>query len=129
MNNPTRFQQSASPNPQQLYTQQDNGDNKDNQIRTPRVDMYESDYQYYVRLSIPGVKKDDLQVAFNDQEMLEISGSVKPFVPQEMTLKIVEEIFKGPFKRYIKFPKPVDKKQLKFGYTNGILEIYLEKLQ
>lgn len=120
-------------NPHNIPSYNQRGDNQLNwgsqsEIRTPRVDMYESKERYYLRLSIPGVRREDLYVSFIQSNLLEIKGTVNSYLPDGIEHKITEEIFKGPFKRMVKFPEQVDQEKLEFGYNNGILEIILKKI-
>ncbi|MCM3164984.1 Hsp20/alpha crystallin family protein [Metabacillus litoralis] len=99
--------------------------NSQKEIRSPRVDLFETSDGYYIRLSLPGVKKENLQVSFSEHDDLEIKGKVVTVVPENNKNIILQEIYQGPFHRRIKIPKKVNKKNVNFTYNNGILEVYL----
>ncbi|MFZ3579863.1 Hsp20/alpha crystallin family protein [Virgibacillus sp. DJP39] len=95
--------------------------------RTPRLDVYESETVYYLRLSIPGVKKENLTVHFKNVTDLEIQGYVKPSHPVHIDRLITQEIFEGPFYRFVRFPTTIQPESIHFDYYGGILEIFVEK--
>lgn len=99
------------------------------EMRTPRVDLFESGEGYYLRISLPGVKKEDVRLHFSHDHILEIKGIVRPLIPEDTYNRTVtREIFQGPFQRKVKFEHPVDKKTIHFDYRAGVLEIYLNKM-
>lgn len=95
--------------------------------RTPRVDVYESEAMYYLRLSIPGVKSENLVIRFVNETDLEIKGHVKPSHPQHIENLVTKEIYEGPFYRLIRFPTELLNETIQFDYSCGILNIYIEK--
>ncbi|WP_456275197.1 Hsp20/alpha crystallin family protein [Bacillus sp. AK128] len=99
-----------------------------NEIRSPKVDLFETNQQYFLRLSLPGVKKENLKILLNEQGFLDISGKVVTHFPEVTRNIIVQEIFQGPFQRKVKIPGGVDKQSIKFHYDNGILEVYMAKI-
>ncbi|MBM7663472.1 HSP20 family protein [Bacillus mesophilus] len=103
-------------------------ENRKNEIRSPKVDLFETNQQYFLRLSLPGVRKENLKIFLNEQGILEISGRVVTHLPETTKNIIVQEIFQGPFQRKVKIPDLVDKQSIKFHYDNGILEVYMAKL-
>ncbi|MBP3953200.1 Hsp20/alpha crystallin family protein [Bacillus suaedae] len=107
-----------------------NKSNHQNQveIRTPKIDLFETDEHFYLRLSLPGVNKEKLKIFFNDEDHLVIQGIVSTNVPENIVDIVAQEIFQGPFKRTVQLPSAVDKQSIKFLYDRGILEIFLQKL-
>lgn len=99
------------------------------EVRTPRVDMFESDSTYYSRVSLPGVKKEDLKIYFKNSNILQIEGRVDPFIKEEYGTQISQEIYRGPFIRTIQFPKKVNTENIKFNYLSGMLEFFVEKME
>jgi HSP20 family protein len=100
---------------------------KNAEKRTPRVDIYEAENTYFVRISLPGVKKDDLYIRFSSENNLEIKGMVRPEIPEEFSEIVMKEIYEGPFRGIIQFPKKVDSNHVRFDYQGGILAIYITK--
>jgi HSP20 family protein len=97
--------------------------------RAPKIDLHESEYTYFIRISLPGVRKDDLQIRFATESSIEIKGRVRPVVPVEFSENVMKEIYQGPFRRIVNLPKAVDSSNLRFDYQGGILEIYIHKLK
>lgn len=97
------------------------------QIRSPKMDIYESREAYYIRISIPGVRKEDIKLAFTDNNSLEIKGNVKPIINKDFEKIISKEIYQGPFMRTLTLPKDSDRSKVTFSYQGGILEITMSK--
>lgn len=119
-------------NNQQYYggkrtSQVKNRNSQQKAVRTPRVDLFETASQYYLRLSLPGVKKEHLEVFVNEGGILELKGKVVTKIPEHVRNIIIQEIYQGPFHRQVKLPKTIDKQSVKFDYNSGILEIYINK--
>ncbi|MFZ5986627.1 MAG: Hsp20/alpha crystallin family protein [Bacillota bacterium] len=96
-------------------------------IRTPRMDMYSSEVMYLIRLSIPGVRKEDIKVLFNDKNQIELKGRVNLQGQDTLKEAILKEIYEGPFMRQIDIPEDADKDNIKFAYQAGILELTIPK--
>jgi HSP20 family protein len=99
------------------------------EVRTPKIDVYESENTYFIRICLPGVRKEDLQIRFVSGRELEVKGRIKLMITEEYTNSVIKEIFQGPFRRKVTLPKEVDTSNLRFDYQGGILEIVLHKLE
>jgi HSP20 family protein len=99
------------------------------EVRTPKVDVFESEHNYFVRVCLPGVRKEDLQIRFISGRELEVKGRIKPIMTEEYTNSVIKEIFQGPFRRKITLAQDVETSNLRFDYQGGILEIFLHKLE
>ncbi|WP_102346183.1 Hsp20/alpha crystallin family protein [Bacillus sp. Marseille-P3661] len=102
--------------------------NQKGDVRTPRVDLFEMEHQFYLRLSLPGVKKRNLKVYLTKQDLLEIKGEVTTTPPEHVKKVIIQEIYQGPFYRTVHIPGKVDKDTIAFSYNGGILEVILNKI-
>lgn len=90
--------------------------------------MYESKNSYYIRLSIPGVRKEDIRISLTSETQMDIRGIVKRLgIKEEFKKCLIQEIYHGPFFRRIEFSSKVDKDRIKFSYNRGILEINIPK--
>lgn len=98
------------------------------EVRAPKVDLFETDHSYYLRLSLPGVKKENLDISITEQSILEIKGKVITNLPENIKNIVFQEIYQGPFHRKIKIPKKIDKQSVRFSYNSGILEVYINKI-
>lgn len=101
---------------------------EDNQVRTPRLDIFELESSYFVRLSIPGVQKENLTVSMNKDGILDVNGIVKTVKIPGVQKVLTQEIYEGPFRRRIQFPIEVDKNFIEVNCDKGILEIEVKKL-
>jgi Molecular chaperone (small heat shock protein) len=96
-------------------------------LRTPVVDVKETDTHYIVSAEIPGVDPQDLEVTVTE-EALTLRGEVRERTEQNETgYRRVERRY-GAFHRTIPFPSPVDAKQAMAEYINGVLEVRLPKV-
>lgn len=97
------------------------------EVRNPRVDLFETEREFIVRLSLPGVKRENLEINFTHQGYLEIKGIVTTEAPMGVNKVIAQEIFQGPFYRLVRLPQSAQHQGLNFSYDNGILVIYIKK--
>ena len=95
---------------------------------TPALDMYEDKDNVLVRLEVPGMKKDDIQLSIHEGS-LSISGERKG----EEKLKDSEvyraERFFGRFQRTITLPTAVAVDKVKAHYADGVLTVTLPKAE
>jgi HSP20 family protein len=92
-----------------------------------KVDVTENDTAYIVRAEIPGVKKDDINVAI-DGSQVEISAEVK----NEKEVKEGERVLRseryyGKVYRAFALGHEVDESATQARYADGILELTLAK--
>ena len=92
-----------------------------------RVDVSETEGGYTVRAEIPGVKKDDIHVAI-DGNQVEISAEVK----NEKEVKEGEKLLRseryfGKVYRAFALGRDVDEAATEARYADGILELKLPK--
>jgi HSP20 family protein len=92
----------------------------------PLVDIYDSKDNLVVKADLPGLSKDDIQVAIQEN-ILTISGEKK----QELNIREDEylrtERFYGSFHRAITLPTEVDRTKVQANFKDGILELILPK--
>ena len=92
-----------------------------------RVDVAENDSGYVVRAEIPGVKKDDINVAI-DGNQIEISAEVKNEKEVKEGEKVLRsERYYGKVYRGFNLPHEVDQNATKAKYQDGVLELTLPK--
>ena len=92
------------------------------------VDIFETNDALHVRVELPGVSKDDVNL-YITRNMLIIEGVKQSPYPGGERLRFLnlEREF-GKFKREIGIPKPVDGRDIQAELTNGILFIRLTKI-
>ncbi|MCE1187690.1 MAG: Hsp20/alpha crystallin family protein [Ignavibacteria bacterium] len=94
-------------------------------VRIPAVDILESESDVKLTVSMPGVKKEDVKIQY-DNGYLVISGSVA--TPENENAKyILKEIRQGNFHRKFKLGDSIDTEKTEAQYADGILEITLYK--
>jgi HSP20 family protein len=95
---------------------------------TPAADIAEQENQYVVKLELPGVTKDDVKIAMQNN-VLVIHGEKK----QEKTSKGSEyqrvERSYGSFQRSFTLPTTVKTDRIEATFANGILTITLPKAE
>lgn len=90
---------------------------------TPAVDVHETDDEYWVRVDLPGVKSEDVNVEVHDN-VLSIVGSRVP--AETGSAQILERSY-GSFARTLSLPKGVDSDAIEAGYQDGVLELRIPK--
>lgn len=94
----------------------------------PSLDFSENDKEYIVRVEVPGIPKEDLEVNV-DGRTLTVSGR-RDFEREEKT----EEYFyrereAGRFVRTVQLPGSVDQSKVAATYQDGIMTIRLPKTE
>ena len=92
-----------------------------------RVEVTEGEQAYTVRAEIPGVKKEDINISI-DADQVAISAEVK----NEKDVKDGERVLRseryyGKLYRAFALGQPVDENTASARYTDGILELTLPK--
>jgi HSP20 family protein len=93
---------------------------------TPRMDVSENDQSYMVKAEIPGVKKEDIKVNI-DGNQVSISAQTVQETEQKQENMLMTERSMGQFYRSFTLPQTVDDSQAKAEYHDGILELTLPK--
>ena len=93
---------------------------------SPRVDVEENDNEFVVSAELPGIKKDEIKVNFQDGIMT-ISGE-KKFENEEKRKNFhrIERSY-GKFSRSLEFTSNVVADKISADYKDGILSITLPK--
>ena len=95
---------------------------------SPALDLYEDKDNVFVKLEVPGVKKEDIQISLQDGE-LSISGERKTEEKFEGAQVRRTERFVGSFQRTVTLPAEVKGDQVKAEYKDGILTVTLPKAE
>jgi HSP20 family protein len=105
----------------------DNDDAAANTFAKFRADIAETDKAYTVRADLPGVKKDDIQIAI-DGDQVSITAEVR----REKDVKEGERVlraerFAGKFHRAFALGSAIDEATANARYVDGVLELTLPK--
>ena len=90
---------------------------------SPPVDVHETEDEYLVKIDLPGVKSEDVNVEVNDN-VLAVSGS--RVADETGAAQLVERPY-GSFARTLTLPQGVDSDSIEAGYQDGVLELRIPK--
>jgi HSP20 family protein len=92
-----------------------------------KVDVKEDDKSYTIKAEVPGVKKEDIQVDVNGNQV-SISAEVKQEKEEKKGEKLLHsERYYGMVSRSMQLPTDVDSQAAKAEYKDGVLNLVLPK--
>lgn len=92
----------------------------------PAMDIAETDTGYAVSVDLAGVKKEDVNVKF-ENGILSISGEKKEQHTEENATCILKESSYGKFERSVKLPKNTDADTISAELKDGVLSVKIAK--
>ncbi|MGW8224642.1 MAG: Hsp20/alpha crystallin family protein [Anaerolineales bacterium] len=92
------------------------------------LDVVESEDEYLVKASVPGINPEDLEITFEDNR-LTIKGEVKEESEVNEARYHLRERRFGTFSRSIKMPSGIDSDKIEANYEKGVLELHLPKVE
>jgi HSP20 family protein len=95
---------------------------------TPALDVHEEKDEIVVRVELPGMKKEDIDLSLHDGS-LSISGERKSEKKFEDAEIYRAERFVGRFQRTVALPAPVAADRVKAQYKDGVLTVTLPKTE
>jgi HSP20 family protein len=102
-----------------------------NRTWVPAVDVVEQKDRYVLYAELPGVRADDLDIAF-EQNVLTIRGTkpsqMDPASQGELRVYAAERVT-GAFERSLKLPEFVDGDHISAEFSNGLLTVTVPKAQ
>ena len=90
--------------------------------RVPNAEIRETDTSYTVRLELPGVDHDSIDVKATDRNLV-ISAERTATGSDDSNAQLLSEFRSGAWSRSFRFPHSLDRDQLKASYRAGVLEI------
>jgi len=94
---------------------------------TPEADMVETEQDLVVRVNLAGVRKEDIEVAY-DETYLRIEGARSPCIPSGTQARYHRlEMGFGPFERVFRIPAPIDPDRIDAAFSDGILTVRMAK--
>jgi len=94
----------------------------------PALDVAEHDSEYVLVAEMPGVKKEDLKITFEDS-VLTLSGERKPYeIPQDARV-LLNEVRVREFARSVRMPSDIQVDKISAKLENGVLRIVLPKAE
>jgi len=91
-----------------------------------RLEMSENDQAYMVKAEIPGVKKEDIKVSI-DGNQVSLTAEVRQEQEDTSASMMRSERFYGQQSRCFTLPQDIDDAQAEARYQDGILELTLPK--
>ena len=102
-------------------------ESSDTQQMRIKMDVKEDDKAYLVHAEIPGVKKEDIQISI-DGNQVSVSAEVRREKEEKQGEKVLRtERYYGRVFRSFTLAQDVDQESAKAKYENGILELTLPK--
>lgn len=95
----------------------------------PRVDIAEDKNTVYIHAELPGLTKEDVKIALNEDRVLTISGEKKQEEKKEDKNFYRIERRYGVFSRSFNVPENVDVSGIEAVFENGVLNITLPKTE
>ena len=90
--------------------------------RVPPAAILEAESTYPIRLELPGVDHDSIDIKATDRNL--VISAERPVTPDEdRNSTVLSEFRNGTWSRSFRFPHSLDREQLKASYRDGILEI------
>ena len=95
-------------------------------IWSPAVDITENKDNYEIKAELPGMKKDDIKISFED-DVLTLSGERKSEKDEkDKNFHRIERRY-GKFQRSFYLPKNVKADDIKAQYKDGVLMVKIPK--
>jgi len=94
---------------------------------TPVIDFIDKKTHFLLRVDLPGLKREDVNVSISDDNLLTIRGEIKRSEEQKKEDYYRCERRYGQFSRALELPQEVIPEKVEAALNDGILEIKLPK--
>lgn len=88
----------------------------------PPLDVLRDKEKVIVRLDVPGIKKEDLEISVLNDRLFIRGEKKQEDSPDEGNVHRLERFY-GQFERIVDLPAPVDLEKVTAKFTDGVLEI------
>ena len=95
---------------------------------SPSADISETDQEYVIRAELPAVKKEDVQVTF-DNGMITIKGERRQQKEDKSEKYHRIESFYGSFERAFTLPENINSDSIRCESKDGILTVHIPKTE
>lgn len=92
----------------------------------PHTDIFEDDKNYILTFDIPGLKKEDIKIEFEDG-LLTVWGERKSESNEDQNGVHRKERFYGKFSRSFSLPNTVKSENIAAKYEDGVLKVEIPK--
>lgn len=96
---------------------------------TPRIDITEDEKGLYFFVELPGVRKEDVKLTINEENVLMIKGAKNRSISGDDKSFIKAERCFGEFIRSFMLPDNINKDSISAKHENGVLSVTFEKVQ
>ena len=90
--------------------------------RVPNAEIHEAESSYTVRLELPGVDRDSIDIKATDRNLV-ITAERPAASSDDNNAPLLSEFRSGTWSRSFRFPHSLNREQLKASYRDGILEM------
>ena len=97
------------------------------QHMTPAADVVEEDEAWLLRVDLPGVEKDNINIEIHGDQLM-VSGKRHVHNQEKHKGYAYLERVDGQFKRIFTLPETVNKDSVSATIKNGVIEVRVEKL-
>ncbi|NEQ48029.1 MAG: Hsp20/alpha crystallin family protein [Leptolyngbya sp. SIOISBB] len=104
----------------------DFGRSLDGAVFVPSAEIEETDTEFHLKLEIPGMSADDLDIEVSDAAV-SVTGERKSETKSEEGGTRRSEFYYGKFERHIPLPNPIERDSVVAEYKDGILSLTLPK--
>jgi HSP20 family protein len=94
----------------------------------PAVDMYQTDENVVVKVAVPGIKPEDVQISVTG-DLLTIKGDTKEESDTKEKAYHIREQRWGTFERTLTLPTAVNSEKAQAEFENGVLSVTLPKAE
>lgn len=95
-------------------------------VWAPRVDIQETDKEYLLTASLPGMRKEDVKISV-ENGVLSLSGERKTDKEEKGKTWVRRELTEGSFMRSFVLPAGMHPEDVKASYKDGLLTLSLRK--
>ena len=96
--------------------------------RFPKVDLIDHDMEILVRVELPGVKKEDIDVSMTD-DTVTLKAKTKYEKEDKKGDYYRREISQGEFQRTLTLPDTVDSGKVRSNFKDGVLQLTIPKIK
>jgi HSP20 family molecular chaperone IbpA len=94
---------------------------------SPATDILEREDGFYVYMDIPGVRREDLKIDINDNELLVTGRAMQGAADKETFLEV--QFGPGEYVRAVSLSDLVDRDRIKATLKDGVLVVHLPRLE
>lgn len=92
-----------------------------NKAQVPRCDIYKDEGKFFVRLEVPGVDKDELDIHVENNRLI-IDGVKKQSCPEGSHYQ-VREIVEYDYRKELSIDDTIDREKIEADLSDGILTL------